>query len=363
VNPHGSHEPDVRRAEIMATVMTAEPHAFVDWTSSESGKKAIGKLLGRKVTVTGRSPNSVREVNVNGEHSDFQWPVFTPSLGTRSDSVELVSRATESEFTIDLGAEVEEFVLHLGSLASTLTFIDPGTTVTKVSGDMEFQVLPGLNGVKGALKSDARPTDANGTVRVRQSGAFSSIKFKLKKNPEVELQDDGVYLQVGRIVKFVDWTIRENEQTVAGNLHGQRVTVTGHLTEVLLNGEHQGFGTSSFTPSLPFSDSVGLVSLHTESEFTADLGDEVREVFLHLGSFGSIMTFDPDTIVTEVSGDEGFHVPQPNVVTGVAKNGPPTDSNGTIRVSKPQHFRSLRFKLQMSSNQGEQDGVYLQIGR
>jgi hypothetical protein len=353
----------MRRVEIMATVMTAEPHAFVDWTSSESGKKAIGNLLGRKVTVTGRSPNSVREVNVNGEHTDFQWPVFTPSL-PHSDSVELVSRSTESEFTLDLGAEVEEFVLHLGSLASTLTFIDRGTTVTKVSGDVEFQILPGRDGVKGALKGDARPTDANGTVRVRKSPAFSSIKFKLKKNPEVELQDDGVYLQVGRTVRFVDWTIRENEQTVAGNLNGQRVTVTGHLTEVLLNGEHQGFGTSSFTPSLPFSDSVGLVSLHTESEFTADLGAEVQEVFLHLGSFGSIMTFDPDTIVTEVSGDEGFHVPQPNEVTGEAKNGPPTDSNGTIRVTKPQRFRSLRFKLKLDPEAvATQDGIYLQIGR
>ncbi|MEU4469423.1 hypothetical protein AB0G20_37995 [Streptomyces sp. NPDC024017] len=346
----------------MATVMTAEPHAFVDWTSSESGTKAIGKLLGRNVTVTGRSPNSVREVNVNREHTDFQWPAFTPSLDT-SDSVELISRATENEFTIDLGGEVEEFVLHVGSLASILTFIDPGTTVTKVSGDVEFEVLPGRDGVKGALKGDARPTDSNGTVRVRKSRAFSSIKFKLQKNYIEPSPDDGVYLQFGRIVKFVDWTIRENQQTVAGNLDGQRVTVTGNLTEVLLNGEHQGFGTPSFTPSLSFSDSVGLVSLHTESEFTVNLGGEVQEVFLHLGSFGSIMTFDPEMIVTEVSGDEGFDVPQPNVVTGKAKNGPPTDSNGTIRVSKRRRFSSITFQLKMSSDQGEQDGVYLQIGR
>ncbi|HET6358449.1 hypothetical protein, partial [Streptomyces sp.] len=180
-----------RRAETMATVMTTtDPHAFVDWTSRESDRMAIGTLLGRTVKVTGLSENSVGEVNINGEHTDFHWPVFTPSLST-SDSVSLISKTADTEFKIELGVEVREVVLHLGSLASTLTFIEPGTTVTKVSGDEHFEVLP-PNVVQGQENTAGRPTDSNGTVRVTKSEPFRELKFKLKKNYAAELPDDGV---------------------------------------------------------------------------------------------------------------------------------------------------------------------------
>ncbi|MFF3767336.1 hypothetical protein ACFYYR_25070 [Streptomyces sp. NPDC001922] len=359
----------VRRAETMATVMTTiDPHAFVDWTSRESDRMAIGTLLGRTVKVTGKSANSVGEVNINGEHTDFRWPVFTPSLST-SDSVGLISKTADTEFTIELGAEVREVVLHLGSFASILTFFEPGTTVTEVSGDEHFEVLS-PNVVQGRENTAGRPTDSNGTVRVTKSDSFSALKFKLRKNYAADGPDDGIYLQIGRIVKFADWTSRESNKKAIGTLLGRTVKVTGKsansVGEVNINGEHTDFRWPVFTPSLSTSDSVGLISKTADTEFTIELGAEVREVFLHLGSFASILTFfEPGTTVTEVSGDEHFEVRQLNVVQGRENTeGRPTDSNGTVRVTKSDSFSALKFKLRKNyAAELPDDGVYLQIGR
>ncbi|WP_327348943.1 hypothetical protein [Streptomyces europaeiscabiei] len=360
----------VRRAEIMATVTTrTDPHAFVDWTSRDSDRMAIGTLLGRTVKITGQSANSVGEVNTNGEHTDFHWPVFTPSLST-SDSVSLISKTADTEFTIDLGIKVREVVLHLGSLASIVTFFEQGTTVTEVSGDEHFEVLP-PNVVQGQENTPGRPTDSNGTVRVTKSDPFSALKFKLRKNYAAEAPDDGVYLQIGRIVRFADWTSRESNKKAVGVLLGQTVKITGQsansVGEVNTNGQHTDFQWPVYTPSLPTSDSVELISKTADTEFTIDLGNEkVGEVFLHLGSLASIVTFfEQGTTVTEVSGDEHFEVRQLNVVQGQENTpGRPTDSNGTVRVTKSDPFSALKFKLRKNyAAEAPDDGVYLQIGR
>lgn len=343
---------------MATTTVTVEPHAFTDWTSRDHiGQSATGYLLGRKVTVLG-APGSVGEVNLHGEHTDFHWPVFTPSLPS-SDSVGLISKRDDSQFEIKLEGEVQEVVLHLGSLASVLTFDEPRTTVTKVSGDEHFQVEG--NVVTGQENTPGRPTDSNGTIRVSKSATFSSVKFKLRKNYSSDLPDDGVYLQIGRMVEFADWTVRENDQTAVGKLRGQRVKAVGRLNEVNLNGEHRDFHWPFFTPSLSTSDTVGLESTRDESEFTIDFGVEVQDVIFHLGSLGSTMTFDPGTTVTKVTGDDGFDAPGRNVVTGLARNGTPSDSNGTVCVSRPRPFKSIKFRLRYGGERA--DGVYLQIGR
>ncbi|MFD5413769.1 hypothetical protein [Streptomyces nojiriensis] len=162
---------------------------------------------------------------------------------------------------------------------------------------------------------------------------------------------------------FVDWTSRESGQKASGTLDGRTVTVTGPLGQVNLNEEYTGFGTESFSPSLPTSDAIELESRPANPGFTVDLGAEVQEVVFYLGSFGSVLTFPADTTVIQLSGDDGFTV-EGSVVTGEAKNGTdttPDDSNGSIRLRKSAPFRSITFNLKPNAAI-ERDGVMLQIG-
>ncbi|MEU5212243.1 hypothetical protein [Streptomyces sp. NPDC020742] len=161
---------------------------------------------------------------------------------------------------------------------------------------------------------------------------------------------------------FVDWTSRDSDQKATGQLEGRTVTVTGPLGEADLNGQSTVFGTPSvFTPPLPTSDAIELRSKPTDSDFEVDLGAAVQDAVFHLASLGSIMTIDPDMTVEQLSGDNGFAV-QGNVVTGVAKNGPPSDSNGTILVSRSTPFSSVKFTLRLNFA-GDGEGVLLQVGR
>ncbi|MEV0027110.1 hypothetical protein AB0H45_33945 [Streptomyces atroolivaceus] len=179
----------------MATVMAAtETHLFAEWTSREGSVKAVGKLGDRNVSVTGPT-GGITEVNTNGEYPYFGNPsVFIPPLAA-SDTVGLVSKPTDSEFTVNFGSPVQDAIFHLGSLASIMTF-EAGTTVTRVSGDENFKVQAPRNDVVTGLPKDAQPTDSNGTIRVSKSAPFSSIKFKLRLN--FTGQEESMYLQIGR---------------------------------------------------------------------------------------------------------------------------------------------------------------------
>ncbi|MCX4907577.1 hypothetical protein [Streptomyces sp. NBC_00878] len=346
---------------MMATeqqVRATEAQVFVDWTSRDSDQKATGKLGGRTVTVTGLT-GTLGAVDINGEHTEFGTTLYTPQLPT-SDSVELRSRKDDTEFKIDFGAKVQDAILHLGSLASTMTF-EAGTTITRISGDADFKV-PQNNTVTGKFK-EGPPTDSNGTIHISKSDPFSSITFKLRLN--YDGTEEGVYLQFGRTVEFVDWTSRDNDRKATGKLGGRTVTVTGltgTLGAVDINGEHTEFGTTLYTPQLPTSDSVELRSRKDDTEFKIDFGAKVQDAILHLGSLASTMTFEAGTTITRISGDADFKVPQNNTVTGKFKEGPPTDSNGTIHISKSEPFRSITFKLKLNYD-GTEEGVYLQFGR
>ncbi|MFB6437326.1 hypothetical protein ACFCVY_11165 [Streptomyces sp. NPDC056411] len=337
-----------RKADIMPT----EAQVFVDWTSRDSDQKATGQLEGRTVTVTG----PLGEADLNGQSTVFGTPsVFTPPLPT-SDAIELRSKPTDSDFEVDLGAAVEDAVIDLGSLGSIMT-IDPDMTVERLSGDNGFAVQG--NVVTGVAKNGP-PSDSNGTILVSRSTPFSSVKFKLRLNFAGD--GEGVFLQVGRTIQFVDWTSRDSDQKATGQLEGRTVTVTGPLGEADLNGQSTAFGTPSvFTPPLPTSDAIELRSKPTDSDFEVDLGAAVEDAVFHLASLGSIMTIDPDMTVEQLSGDNGFAV-QGNVVTGVAKNGPPSDSNGTILVSRSTPFSSVKFTLRLNFA-GDGEGVLLQVGR
>ncbi|MFH9064400.1 hypothetical protein ACH4GM_24725 [Streptomyces coeruleorubidus] len=353
----------------MTTVMaTTEAPLFVDWTSREGTVKAIGKLGGRTATVVGLS-GGINEVNTNGAYPYFADPsVFTPPLPA-SDTVGLVSKPDDSQFTVDFGAPVQDAVFHIGSLASIMTFED--ATVTRLSGDQNFKVEQNGNAyeVKG-LPKDGEPTDSNGTIRISKPAPFSSVTFKLRLNFSSPGGEEGVYLQIGRTVRFVDWTSREGTVKAIGKLGGRTATVvgpSGGINEVNTNGAYPYFADPSvFTPPLPASDTVGLVSKPDDSQFTVDFGAPVQDAVFHIGSLASIMTFE-DATVTRLSGDQNFKVEQNGnayEVKGLPKDGEPTDSNGTIRISKPAPFKSVTFKLRLNfSSPGGEEGVYLQIGR
>ncbi|WP_406424286.1 hypothetical protein OH809_02970 [Streptomyces sp. NBC_00873] len=226
---------------------------------------------------------------------------------------------------------------------------------------------------RGTNAGDHGPYGADMTTYTTAAGGLvfsvGSITFGGSLIIDTDLQTivrnvlDECLGKIGRRGQFVDWTSHESDEKATGTLDGRPVTVTGPLGEADLNEEYTGFGTPSFNPSLPTSDAIELESKPTDPEFTVDLGAEVQDVVFYLGSFGSILTFPTDTIVTQLSGDDGFTVTN-NVVMGVAKNRTdtaPDDSNGSIRVRRPKPFQSITFNLKPNAPI-EKDGVMLQIG-
>lgn len=155
----------------------------------------MSKLDGAALTLSGL----LSEVILDGSTPDFSSPVFTPPL-PNSDRIEIVSTPANNEFTVDFrGAIVQDPVLHLGSLGSTVTF-PPGTTVTRLSGDdtedqRKFTVKDNTVIGRPFQPPGTEPTDSSGSIRL--PGRFSSITFQLKPNFTGGSGNDGVHLQVG----------------------------------------------------------------------------------------------------------------------------------------------------------------------
>ncbi|MFI1739705.1 hypothetical protein [Streptomyces sioyaensis] len=167
---------------------------------------------------------------------------------------------------------------------------------------------------------------------------------------------------------FADWTSRDGD-TVTGTLDGAVLTLSGLLSEVILDGSTSDFSSPVFTPPLPNSDRIEIVSTPANNEFTVDfLGAIVQDPVFHLGSLGSTVTFPPGTTVTRLSGDDTetqrkFTV-EANTVIGRPFQPPgaePTDSSGSIRL--PGKFSSITFQVKPNFTGGSMnDGVHLQIG-
>ncbi|MDX3695983.1 hypothetical protein PV726_37845 [Streptomyces europaeiscabiei] len=374
--------------------MATQTQLFVDWTVRNDGKtEAIGTLGGHKVTLTGRGtgvstdPPPLGTAILNGTFTGFGTDRFTPPLPA-SDLIEIVGLKGQSTFKVEFDTEVKDFVLHLGSLASTLVFQDlpMGTQVTKLSGDEDFRVQG--NTVTGEAyqppQGSTEPTDSDGSVRIRPPRPLRQIEFTLKPRFDGGSVHDGVHLQIGGIVEpllFVDWTFRNDGKTEAtGKLNGSDVTLTGRGTGVstdppplgtaILNGTFTGFGTDRFTPPLPASDLTEIVGLKGESTFIVNFSDKMTDLVLHLGSLASTLVFQDlptGTEVTKLSGDEDFRV-QGNTVTGEAYQPPqgstePTDSDGSVRIRPPTPLRQIEFTLKPRFDGGSvHDGVHLQIG-
>jgi hypothetical protein len=94
-------------------------------------------------------------------------------------------------FTLQFPAGIKDPVLHLGSLASALSFTD-ASAVTRISGDSDdFKVINGST-VSGKL---AGSLDSNGTVMI--PGVFRQLTFTLTPTFVATEPKDGVLLQIG----------------------------------------------------------------------------------------------------------------------------------------------------------------------
>ncbi|WP_406088855.1 hypothetical protein [Streptomyces sp. NBC_01013] len=186
--------------------------AFVDWTFCNDEKtEAIGILGGHQVTLTGQRTVATDEAPLgtatfNGTSPHFHTASFTPPLPA-TDLMEIVGLRGGSSFRVEFDAEVKDPVFHLGSLGSTLEFLDlpVGTEVTRLSGDAtelkEFKVNG--NKVMGkAFQPDigsTELTDSDGSVRL--NGLFRSIAFTLKPRFTGGSGNDGVHFQIGGMVE------------------------------------------------------------------------------------------------------------------------------------------------------------------
>ncbi|MEN8649618.1 galactose oxidase-like domain-containing protein [Streptomyces sp. 21So2-11] len=182
---------------------------FVDWTFCNDEKtEAIGSLGGHQVTLTGRRTVATDEAPLgtallDGTSSHFHTASFTPPLPA-TDLMEIVGLRGGSSFRVEFDAEVKDPVFHLGSLASTLEFLDlpVGTEVTRLSGDTGKFKVDGNKVMGEALQPPpGEPTDSNGSVRL--SGLFRSIGFTLKPRFTDGSGKDGVHFQIGGMVSAV----------------------------------------------------------------------------------------------------------------------------------------------------------------
>ncbi|MFG3604532.1 hypothetical protein [Micromonospora chersina] len=169
------------------------PHLdFVHWTSANPNG-AVGTLHGAQVTLSGPMGTAFY---LHDDYPNFGTTSFTPRLNA-TGMVEIVG-GTDHAFTLSFGAAQQDPIMHLGSLASVLTF-PPGTTVTRLSGDADF--VANGNVVTGKLANPVvtgdtlGPSDSNGSIRL--NGTFSTITFTLVPNFADGSIPDGVFLQVG----------------------------------------------------------------------------------------------------------------------------------------------------------------------
>lgn len=175
-----------------ASMVSAQTVEFVDWTSQDSANRTISGMLGTTpVTFSWTSAGIIDSVAFNNESTLFSSAAFTPALAS-ADGVGFVGRLMTEPvptYSIHFAVPVMNPVVHIGSNASTLTFI--GAVPQRVSGDARFSVSG--NQVIGSIFDNPNGTDANGTVRF--NGLFSSLSFTAQYSGPTSR--DAIGIQVG----------------------------------------------------------------------------------------------------------------------------------------------------------------------
>lgn len=133
----------------------------VDWTSASAGTVA-----GVQVTFTGGTRSL--ETGATWVNRLFN-SVNSYGLFSTAEGIEFsAAPAAARNYTISFSAPVTGVVMHLGSLATTLTF---DRYITKLSGQSIFNVAG--NFVTGATVNSGPYSDANGSIALGDLQSFS----------------------------------------------------------------------------------------------------------------------------------------------------------------------------------------------
>lgn len=165
---------------VLSSTVSHAALQFTDWTSA-GGNTATGVIGPVLVSLSG---TYVGGLNLSGTSPVFSSPDFTPALPL-SDWIEIGGFPGTGSYNIEFSRPVVDPVIHLASLASTITFAE--ATPTRVSGDATFVVAG--NTVSGTASGS---TDSNGTVQL--PGVFSSISFTASYAVP---PGDGIAIQIG----------------------------------------------------------------------------------------------------------------------------------------------------------------------
>lgn len=185
---------------VIVLLLATNAHAvtqFTDWTSVDTvGNTAAGTLGGIAVSLTG---GDVVFGVTNGTSTRFSdAAVYTPALAT-SDLVEFAGSFNSLPvYSVTFGTPITDPILHIGSLASVLTFTLPaGVTLGMVSGETNFTVAG--NTLTGEFVSPPQccgSDDRHGTIRL--TGTLDSFSFSAHALQLFQPGDiDGIDIQIG----------------------------------------------------------------------------------------------------------------------------------------------------------------------
>jgi hypothetical protein len=145
---------------------------------------AIGGLDTVTVEFTG---SDIDAGVIDESWSYFNAPMFTPPIEF-TDVVGFRGAPAIYHYTLTFSAPVHDPIMHLASLASTLTFST--NQIVKVSGDSLFSVSDSV--VSGVIDDTPSGYDTNGTIAFE--GTFSTLSFTAEYPYPSE---DGIKMQVG----------------------------------------------------------------------------------------------------------------------------------------------------------------------
>jgi hypothetical protein len=170
---------------------TLGPADFVHWCDKPLAG-AVGTLHDAPVMLVGPTGTAFNRDDYPG----FAAPPFTPPLAA-TGMVE-IQGAPGHSFTLHFPAGIKDPVLHLGSLASALSFTDASSTdasavtVTRINGDSDDFKVINSSTVSGKLSGSS---DSNGTVMI--PGVFQRLTFTLTPTFGDSTARDGVLFQIG----------------------------------------------------------------------------------------------------------------------------------------------------------------------
>jgi hypothetical protein len=162
---------------------------FTDWQTAQAGI-ATGILGGQSVTLSGPIIDTSTGSVLDGSATDYADPsFFTPPL-PHSDVIEIRGSADPNSYALRFGTLIRDPIIHLNSLASTLTF-PAGTKITRLSGSPGFTVSISGSSVTGTLNGGGIPNDSSGSVQLQ--GVFDFLSFTAATPGYL----DGIRFQVG----------------------------------------------------------------------------------------------------------------------------------------------------------------------